>query len=333
MSSSDEQLFSIFTDTVKQKNPSIKTLLSIGGGDTNYERFSLMVSQSSYRKNFIDSSIKAARLYGFHGLDFAWHSQRRVSDMTNKGDDAREILTNTGVLFQEWRVAATSESRNSGGSQLILTMAAHHSPYLYSISSMIDSIERNLDWIHVLSYNYYMPSKENYTRAHAALYDQSSRLNTDSGIREWISAGIPASKLVLGLPFYGYAWTLSNPENNVLGAPAVGPANIAPYGILSYKDIANIARYGILSYKYIKVFMQRHGVSSVYNSTYVVNYCTFKTTWIGFDDVEAVMAKVSYAKEKKMLGYHVWQLSHDDNWVLSKAGLLYIMIHSVFVTD
>ncbi|KAA8535301.1 hypothetical protein F0562_030304 [Nyssa sinensis] len=308
MSSSDEQMFSIFTDTVKQKNPSIKTLLSIGGSGTNYTRFSLMVSQSSYRKNFIDSSIKAARLYGFHGLDFAWHSQSTVSD-----------ITNTGALFQEWRVAATSESRNSGGSQLILTMAAHHSPYLDSISSIIDSIRRNLDWIHVISYNYYRPSKENYTRHHAALYDQSGRLNTDSGIREWISAGIPASKLVLGLPFYGYAWTLSNPENNVLGAPAVGPANIAPYGILSYKDI--------------KGFMQRYGVSSVYNSTYVVNYCTFNTTWIGFDDVEAVMAKVSYAKEKKMLGYHIWQLSQDDNWVLSKAGLLYIVIHSVFVTD
>ncbi|KAJ0031339.1 hypothetical protein Pint_14607 [Pistacia integerrima] len=65
LSESDEKKFSSFTDTVKQKNPSVVTLLSIGGGDANYSTFSSMVSNSSFRKSFIDSSIRTARLYGF----------------------------------------------------------------------------------------------------------------------------------------------------------------------------------------------------------------------------------------------------------------------------
>ncbi|XVF35518.1 hypothetical protein REPUB_Repub18cG0152700 [Reevesia pubescens] len=37
--------------------------------------------------------------------------------------------------------------------------------------------------------------------------------------------------------------------------------------------------------------------------------------------IDAVKAKVSYAKAKGLLaGYNAFQLSNDDNWVLSQAG-------------
>jgi hypothetical protein len=49
-SSSDEPYFSTFTNTVKQKNPSITTLLSIGGGSANNTVISLMVSNASEKR-------------------------------------------------------------------------------------------------------------------------------------------------------------------------------------------------------------------------------------------------------------------------------------------
>ncbi|KAK1551725.1 hypothetical protein Q3G72_003447 [Acer saccharum] len=58
----------------------------------------------------------------------------------------------------------------------------------------------------------------------------------------------------------------------------------------------------------------------MYNATYVVNYCSIGTSWIGFDDVEVVKIKVSYAKERNLLGYFVWQVPYDDNWLLSQAA-------------
>ena len=58
----------------------------------------------------------------------------------------------------------------------------------------------------------------------------------------------------------------------------------------------------------------------MYNATYVVNYCIIGSNWIGFDDVEAIRAKIAYVKEKKLLGTNVFQVNNDDNWVLSRAG-------------
>ena len=58
ISSSNEQMFSTFAYTVKQKNPSVTTLLSVGGGIADYLVLSEMVSNLSHRKSFIDSSIR-----------------------------------------------------------------------------------------------------------------------------------------------------------------------------------------------------------------------------------------------------------------------------------
>ncbi|KAK2642753.1 hypothetical protein Ddye_024516 [Dipteronia dyeriana] len=293
-SASDEKHFSHFTQTVKQKNPSVTTLLSIGGGDESYSTLSSMVSNSSYRKSFIDSSIKLARLYGFQGLDLSWVSANTSTDMSNMG-----------VLFQEWKGAIDLESRNSSQTRLILTAAVQYSPNLDSASFPIDSIQHCLNWVHVMAYDFYMPTWSNFTGAQAALYDPSSTTNADYGIGTWIDGGLSADKIVLSLPFYGYAWTLVNPANNSIGAPASGPA---------------ITEEGNMSFKEIKDYITRYGAKVTYNATYVVNYCSIGTSWIGFDDFEVVKIKVSYAKKRNLLGYVVWQVPYDDNWVLSQAA-------------
>nr|XP_024925895.2 class V chitinase-like [Ziziphus jujuba var. spinosa] len=149
--SSHEQQFSSFTAIVSLKNPSISTLFQLG----------------LRRKSFHDSSIKAARLYGFQGLDFPWGNASTTTDMTNKG-----------TLFEEWRAAVNSEARNSSHAQLILTAAVKSSPDVGGIASLpVESILRNLDWIRGMPYGYHSP-KENLTGAYAAyvaLHNPSSQ--------------------------------------------------------------------------------------------------------------------------------------------------------------
>ncbi|XP_059635877.1 class V chitinase-like [Cornus florida] len=168
-------------------------------------------------------------------------------------------------------------------------MAVHYSPYLGdSVSFPIEAMRRNLDWVHVMAYDYYMPTWANNTGAHAALYGPASDQDTDCGINVWINDGLAANETILGLPFYGYAWTLVNPNDSAIGAPEKGPA-ITEDGSMKYKDINS--------------YIQRNGAVSMYNATYMVNYCTIGSTWIGFDDVEAVKIKVAYAEEENLLGY------------------------------
>ncbi|XP_052198922.1 cysteine-rich receptor-like protein kinase 7 [Diospyros lotus] len=297
--SANHKQFSNFTNTVKQKNPQIVTLLSISGGLANSSDFNSMISQSSYRKPFIDSSIRTARSYGFHGLDFNWFDASSASE-----------LAKLATLFQEWRAAIEAEPRNSNTSKLILTMAVWFSPNTITATFPIESMRNNLDWLHVMAYAYRSPTRANFTGASAALYDPATSISTDYGVNEWINGGFPSTKLVLGLPFYGYAWTLVNPNNNEIGAPAKGPAKI----IDADTD-------GLMTYKAIKYFIQRNGAVTKYNATYVMNYCSVGSSWIGFDDVEVVKNKVSYARENNLLGYYAWRVTYDDhNWVLSQAA-------------
>ncbi|KAH7867153.1 hypothetical protein Vadar_029532 [Vaccinium darrowii] len=254
-----------------------------------------MATQPSHRNRFIESSIQRARLYGFHGLELCCF----------KPDTSTTKMDTRGILFDEWRTAINRESKNSTRSPLVLTLAAYYLPSINTTSFPMESIRRNFDWVHILAYNYHLPTMENFTGAHSALYDPSSNISTDHGIKEWISRGLPAKKMVLGLAYHGYAWTLLDPKASKIGSAATGPA---------------IRPDGAISYKFMKSDMRCDGENVVYNSTYVTNYCITGSVWIGFDDVEAIRTKVSYAREKGLLGYKVWQVANDDNWVLSKAA-------------
>ncbi|KAL6226169.1 hypothetical protein ACLB2K_000132 [Fragaria x ananassa] len=301
INSSTQQKFSTFTNVVKLKNSKVTTLLSIWGGREDYSVLFSMLNQSSHRKSFIDSSIRTARLYEFDGLDLTGAVPRTVMHTTS-----------LGTFLDEWRAAVDSEASKSGKPGLLLIMAVyHHMQVVNNVTYPIDSIKKNLNWVHLVAYDYYLPKMENYTHPHAALYDPiSNGTNTNSPVKDLISRGLPASKLVLGLPYHGYGWTVLNPGNHVsnVGAPALGPAGETIDGSMSYK--------------YIKWLVKAYESSAVlmYNDTYVVNFCTIGSIWINFDDVEAIKTKVSYAKEMGLLGYNVFQVSNDDNWVLSRAA-------------
>eukprot|EP00268_Persea_americana_P018447 TRINITY_DN19193_c0_g2_i3.p1 TRINITY_DN19193_c0_g2~~TRINITY_DN19193_c0_g2_i3.p1 ORF type:complete len:439 (+),score=47.66 TRINITY_DN19193_c0_g2_i3:40-1317(+) len=300
------QNFSVFPSVVKRKNPSVIPLMSIWNGQAstgqsirgdpvNTSVLSSMIEQPSSRKPFIDSSIKLARLHGFLGIDLFWL-------WPNSTD-----LSNIGALSDEWRAAISSEATNSSQSELIFTMAVRYSPSLQSVSYPVDSIKKNLDWAHLVAYDYHLPLKEKFTGNHAALYNPSSNITTDFGLKQWLGMGMPTNKLALGLPYHGYAWTLVNPKDTSVGAPASGPGTTLD---------------GSMGYRFIKSFIQNYGYGAkpVYNSTYVVNYFIVGSTWINYDDVETVRAKISYAKEKGLIGTNVFAVINDDNWALSLAA-------------
>lgn len=99
ISTANQTQFSTFTQTLQQKNPSVKTLLSIGGGSSDETAFASMASQASSCKSFIDSSINLARSYNFHGLDLDWEYPSTTTEMTN-----------LGLLLSEWKAAQATHN-------------------------------------------------------------------------------------------------------------------------------------------------------------------------------------------------------------------------------
>ncbi|XP_021725043.1 chitinase-3-like protein 1 [Chenopodium quinoa] len=285
---------SSFPRTVRQRNPNVKVLLSIGGGSLPSSNFNNMARQASSRKTFIDSSINLALSNGYDGLDLDWEHQSTVEEMNN-----------LGTLLNEWRATVRAKAPN-----LILTAALHYSPRPNPVATFpTQAINNNLDFLNVMAYDFYAPAwspRPYLTRPHASLRDPTSTVSGSSGISAWMQAGVPANKLVLGVPFYGYAWQLSNPNQNGILAPSNGGDTSVGQGTPSYRQIRD--------------FISQRGATVVYNSTYVTNYCYSGTTWIGYDDTQAISTKVTYARNTGLLGYFAWSLGQDQNWALSRQA-------------
>lgn len=295
VSSSNNAPFSQFTKTVQLKNPSVKTLLSIGGGSSDKTAFASMASQSASRKSFIDSSVKLARSYGFHGLDLDWEYPQSTSEMANLGS-----------LLNEWRAAVATEAKTTGKPPLLLTAAFYYAASINGLNYPVQSIANSLDWINLMAYDFYDPSWSKVTNSHAALYDPAGPISGSYGVQSWIQAGMSPKKLVLGMPFYGYAWKLVNANNHGLKAPANGPVG-SDNGAMGYGQIQ-------------RFIADNKAATLVYNATIVSNYLYAGTTWIGYDGTQSISAKVSYAKQKGLLGYFAWHVAADNNWDLSKQA-------------
>ncbi|XP_010496391.1 PREDICTED: chitotriosidase-1-like [Camelina sativa] len=291
VSDAHEHEFSNFTKIVKQKNPHVQTLLSIGGRNADGSAFASMASNPTSRKAFIWSSISIARYYRFNGLDLVWEFPNNEVEMRN-----------FGKLLEEWREAVEDDAERTENMPLLLTAAVYYSPSHNSVSYPIQEIDENLDWVNLIAYDFY--GSTTIISPPAALFDPSNPPKGpcgDSGLKEWIKAGLPEKKAVLGFPYVGWAWCLE------------GGHDEATTQVATSAD-------GTINYDQIRKFIVDNGATTVYNSTVVGDYCYAGTTWIGYDDYESIVTKVSYAKQRGLLGYFSWHVGADDNFILSRAA-------------
>ncbi|KAK9059491.1 hypothetical protein SSX86_020193 [Deinandra increscens subsp. villosa] len=294
-----------FTTTLHEKKPSIKTLFSTGGAGEDLKiLFSRMALGHDSRKSFICSTIEVARKFEFDGVDLDWEFPQTPTDMVN----FRHLL-------HEWRVAVKKEARSSGRPQLLLSAATYYKPEI-TLDNVyrtypVASINKNLDWINAMCYDYHGGWDLTATGAHAALYDPNSNVSTSYGLHSWIKAKLKKEKLVMGLPLYGHSWQLKDPSLYGIGAPAVdiGPGD-----------------KGQMSYIEVEKFNAQNNAMVVYDLSTVSVYSVAGTSWIGYDDVRSVKSKIEYARTLKIGGYFFWAVDGDKDWKISQEGMLQFYI-------
>lgn len=293
----DDELLANFTATLHGKEPPPKALLSIGGGATGPTTYTQMVGTAANRAAFIDSTIDAARKYGFDGLDLDWEFPQSQEDMDN-----------LGLLFEEWRAALVKDAAATRRSRLLLSAAVYFAAEFITADNRsypATSIEKNVDWVNAMCFDYHGSWETSMTGAHAALFDPKSDISTSFGLRSWVGAGVPAEKVVMGLPLYGRTWKLRDPAEHGVGAPAVG---VGPGdGVLLFKDLMN---YNV-----------KNNATEVYDGTTVSTYSYSGTAWIGYDGATSVREKIHYAQGLNLGGYFFWALGYDKDWIISQQGI------------
>ncbi|CAK7353882.1 unnamed protein product [Dovyalis caffra] len=294
----DQQKIPGFIETLRARNPPVKTLISMGGGggDAIAAIFANLSSAKETRKIFIDSTIEVARAYGFDGLDLDWEFPANDQEMIN-----------FGLLFKEWHEALVHEAKTSGKPRLLLTAAVYYSSqfttYGLPRSYPADSINKYADWINPMCYDYH-GSWENFTGPNAALFDPNGNLSTSFGIGSWIQAGVSPKKLAMGLPLYGRTWKLSDPNVHGIGAETVG---VGPGD-------------GILVYDQILEFNRQNNTVINFDEQTVSYYSYAGGYWVGYDDSVSIDWKVQFARSRDLGGYFFWALGQDKDWIISKQA-------------
>ncbi len=228
---------------LKKKYPHIKVLISIGGW-TGSSAFSDVSATPEARQKFVQSCVE---LYFqkhagvFDGVDVDWEYPVDGGMRPGRPEDKQ----NYTLLLEEFRKQLDAQGQADGGRQYLLTIAAPANHKLMGFFEL-DRIVQYLDWINLMTYDFH-GGWDKATNFNAPLYKSSNdpsapairdTYNVDATVQAYLAAGIPAHKLVIGIPFYGRGWQGVPDVDHGLYQPASGPAasNLEP-GAFTYSQI------------------------------------------------------------------------------------------------
>jgi hypothetical protein len=172
-----------------------------------------------------------------------------------------------------------------------------------------------VDWINLMGYDFH-GSWDTSTNFNAPLFRASAdpadaALNIDAAVQTYLSAGVPAQKLVLGVPFYGRGWAGVSDTDNGLYQPAAGPApGTREAGSFEYKDLKG---------HYLPAFERFWDEETFVPWLYDAD----RQIFISYDDAESLQAKAGYARDQGLAGVMIWELSQGDESLVDAihAGL------------
>jgi len=285
---------------LKAKYPHLKVFISVGGYSWS-GNFSNAALTDESRRKFVNSCIDLyLKTYKgvFDGIDIDWESP--VSGGLTKGRP--EDKHNFTLLLAELR-RQLDELGSANKTHYLLTIAAGGGPGMDARYER-GQIARYLDWINLMTYDLH-GTWDAVTNFNAPLYQDAndpgdSSLNVDAVVQDYLDAGIPADKLVLGVPFYGYAWMGVGYTSDGLYQPSVYPKD--GYS-LKYTEI-------LVDYlpDYKRMWNDESQVPYLYN----INSAVF----VSYDDPQSIALKAGYAKDKHLGGIMVWELSQGNGDML-----------------
>ena len=288
---------------MKQLHPNLKVLISLVGADG----FSAAASTASGREAFVAScidlfingnlapGISAAGV--FDGVDIDW-------EFPTAND-----TVNATLLIEEFRKQLNALGK-ANKKHYLLTMFGPAGQQNFS-NIQLAAVATQLDFYNVQGYDFH-GTWETSTNHASPLFDdkqdpvRDENFYIDYTIGAYLEAGVPASKLVLGIPIYARGWTGVPSANNGLYQTSTGPAPFPPAdylqtpGVITYLTLTGLSGFTrYFDHKRFAVWL------------YDPNSQTF---W-SYDDPVTVWLKTAYVRtrvEGGLGGTFVWALKDDD---------------------
>ena len=278
---------------LKKKHPNLKVLWSFGGwtwsaGFTEAAKNPAAFAQSCY--DLVENS-KWADV--FDGIDIDWEYPNACGATCDTSGRAayKNLMSAVRAKF--------------GGSALVTSAITADA----TAGGKIDATDyagaaQYVDWYNPMTYDFFGAwDATGPTAPHSALNSYSgipkAEFHTSATIAKLKGLGVPASKLLLGIGFYGRGWT--GVTQATPGGTATGPA-------------AGTYEQGIDDYKVLKTKCPATGTVGG------TAYGKCGNNWWSYDTPSTIAGKMTYKNAQGLGGTFFWELSGDtSNGELIKA--------------
>ncbi|KAM0788202.1 hypothetical protein ACM66B_001361 [Microbotryomycetes sp. NB124-2] len=184
-----------FVKTAKANG--VKPVFTVGGW-TGSQYFSSHASTDAKRKAFVAKLKQFNDKYGFSGVDLDWEYPGE------QGEGCNQVSPNDAANFTK----LLKEIRRVFGKDKIISAAVNMRGFLDNKGQRLkDASEfgKYLDYLLLMAYDVSGPWTET-TGPLAPLYQCASSGSVELGVNYWMKAGIPASKILLGIPSYAISF-------------------------------------------------------------------------------------------------------------------------------
>ncbi|MDX2162300.1 MAG: glycoside hydrolase family 18 protein [bacterium] len=290
--------------TLRQRNPNLQIIMVVGGWD-NSHTFSTVAASAEGRERFAESCIAFMQEYGFDGIEIDWRYPVEGGRAGNAVSDADSA--NLTLLIETLRGALDAASIDDDR-RYLLTMQLPGVQAQYRHFE-IENLHPLLDYLNLVSFGF--EGSWSTMAAHIAPLYASTRdpretereaHSVDGAVRAYLNRGVPAQKIVVGVPFYGQAWQNVSP-NDLFGLyQETGgiPNGTRAGGTLYYRDLAPF----LASSDYVRYFDDLALVPWMYNAR--------RGIAISYENPESIRNKAAYVRSMGLGGLMGWALSYDS---------------------
>jgi len=313
---------------LKKAHPHLRTLISIGGWGAG--GFSDAALTEASRRRLVDSCMTLffeRHAGSFDGVDIDWEFP--VSGGPKELAHRPQDRANMTRLAQAFRTALDTYGRRAGQPMLLTAALAAgrlqtDGPYDPAASYDLPALARILDFINLMSYDMGTGFSAVST-FNAPLHEvpadplapELRRWNNVAGaVQYYREHGVPADKLVLGVPFYGRGFKVTGETADGLYQAYSAPADAGDWRVIKarYLDQPGWTRHWHPQAQSPWLYNPRENV------------------FISYEDPRSIGLRARFAREQGLAGVFMWELTGDDE----QASLLNAMLapwHKVRVGD
>ena len=275
----------------KRRQPALKVVVSVGGWGVG--GFSEAAATPAGRARFADSAAQLLVDTGAGGLDVDWeYPGHHESGIASSPDDRADYT----ALLAAVRAALDRAGAAHGGRHYTLSVAVADGPFVDHID--IAAVNRQVDWFNLMTYDFVnamTPTTGHHTGLYASALTPPDGRTGDRAVRQFLAAGVPARKLLLGAAFYGREFADVAPAHDGL---------YQPYGhFQGMLDWPELKRDDIDRHGYVRHWDAQAQAPWLWNAQ--------TRHFITYEDPASLAAKAAYVRAHHLGGVMYWEQGED----------------------